>query len=74
MSLLAATFTERVIDFLLDLAVKSRCQLTYLSTDETHQLSWAGLSSREQVLLGILRNRFYDSSAGPTSPVNRLRR
>ena len=61
--LLAATSSDQVIDFLVDLAVRSRCPMAYLSPDENHQLSEFGLSSREQLLLGRLRERLVDDDA-----------
>ena len=36
--LLAATSTDQVIDFLVELAVRSRCPMAYLSPDESYQL------------------------------------
>ena len=62
--LLAATSSEQVIDFLADLAIKSKCPLAYLSVDENSRLSVAGLSPHEQLLLGMLRERFEEHDAG----------
>ena len=56
-SLLAASSIKPVIGFLIDLAIKAKCPLVYLSVDEQNQLVDAGLSSREQILLGRLRER-----------------
>ena len=57
LKMLAATSTEQAIDFLVELAIKSRCPMAYLSADEKHRLNEAGLSTREQLLLGRLRER-----------------
>ena len=62
--LLAATSTEQVVDFLTDLAVRSKCPLAYLSADEETTLSLAGLSPYEQLLLGRLRERLEEDDAG----------
>jgi len=59
-TLLAATSSEQVIDTLVDLAIRSKCSLMYLTPFENSRLSEAGLSSREQLLLGRLRERFKD--------------
>ena len=61
--LLAAASSEQVIDFLVDLAIKSKCPLAYLSADDQNQLTEAGLSSNEQLLLARLRERFEDHDA-----------
>jgi len=61
--LLAATSSEQVIDFLVDLVIKSKCPLAYLSVDEQNQLTEAGLSSREQLLVARLRERSEDHDA-----------
>ena len=61
--LLAATSSDQVIPFLVDLAVRSRCPMAYLSPDENYQLSESGLSSREQLLLGRLRERVENNDA-----------
>lgn len=60
--LLAATSTGQVIDFLVDLAVRSKCPMQYLSPGEKDLLSGAGLSSREQLLLGKLRERLKNNA------------
>ena len=59
--LLAATSTEQVIEFLVDLAVRSKCHMAYFTPEERCSLSGAGLSSREQLLLGRLRERLADN-------------
>ena len=61
--LLAATSSNQVIDFLVELAVRSRCPMAYLSADESYQLSESGLSSHEQLLLGRLRERVKNNDA-----------
>jgi len=62
-TLLAATSSEQVIDTLIDLAIRSKCSLIYLTPFERSRLSEAGLSSREQLLLGRLRERLKDDES-----------
>jgi len=59
-TLFAARTCEQVIDVLVDLAIKSKCPMLYLTPLEKSRLTEAGLSSREQLLLGRLRERLKD--------------
>ena len=61
LELLAATSAYQITDFLMELAVRSKCPLAYLSPAEKHSLHQSGLSSREQLLLGRLRERLRNS-------------
>ena len=61
LSVLAATYIEQVINFLVELAVRSKCPIAYLTPEETCRLNEAGFSSREQILIGRLRDRLTDN-------------
>lgn len=62
LEVLAATSSEQLVEFLVDLALRSKCPVTYLSKPERRQLSGVGFSPREQLLLGRLRERIQNNS------------
>ncbi len=61
--LFSARACEQVIDALVDLALKAKCPMMYLTRLERSRLSEAGLSPREQLILGRLRERLKDEEA-----------
>ncbi len=63
MTLFAASTSEQVVDVLVDLALRSKCPMMYLTPLEKSRLSEAGLPPREQLLLGRLRERLKDEEA-----------
>lgn len=59
-TLFAARTFEQVIDVLVELAIRSKCPMMYLTPLENSRLTKAGLSFREQLLLRRLRERLND--------------
>ena len=57
MTLFSVRTCERVIDVLVDLVLRAKCPMWYLTPQEQSRLREAGLSSGEQLLLGRLRER-----------------
>jgi len=64
-TLLAATSSEQVFEFLIELAVKSKCPMAYLSPCESSQLSKEGFSSQEQLLIGRLLEHITNNDGIP---------
>jgi hypothetical protein len=62
LEVLATTSSEQLVEFLVDLALSSKCPETYLSRPEIRQLSGLGFSPRQQLLLGRLRKRIKNNS------------
>ena len=62
--LFAATSTDQLSDCLVDLAVRTRCGMEILSSDEEHRLRQLGLSPHGELLLRRLRERLkYDDAS-----------
>ncbi len=57
MTLFAVRTCEQVIDVLVDLVLRAKCPMWYLTPQEKSRLREVGLSSGEQLLLGRLRER-----------------